>query len=658
VTQPLFQGHLLILAALPLLVLFGWRSPGYRRLAPALLVASALAGLSATILAWRTGQFPVLDLSHILPFPFILGLDRLSSVFVFLIAAVSAAATVFTLPYVERHYSHGRQAWIWVFLPLFVLSMIVVVTAGSAFAFLFGWELMTLFSAALVAVDGDSPERRHNLVIYLLMMHAGAAAVLACFLLFLPYAPGLTFTAIRAAGGVLPPARTIATLLLAFVGFSTKAGVIPIHVWLPKAHPIAPSPVSALMSGLMLKTAIYGLVRFGFDFFPHVDAWWGYTILLAGAVSALLGILYALTERDLKRLLAYSSVENVGITYLGLGSALVFQSQGASTWAGLALVGALAHTVNHAFFKSLLFLGAGSVSLTTHTLNLDELGGLLKRMPFTGASMLVASCSIAGLPFFNGFVGEWLLFRSFLGGATLPNAGAHIALPLAAGILALVGGLSAACFLQVFGIAFLGRPRDVEAEYAEEAPAGMWIGTGLLALACAAVGVYPKLLLGPLSQLASQLTGNQNAADALGLLPAVLPILAIAVLAVVFLAAALPRATRVTATWACGLPGLSPRMQYTATAFSKPLRSVFAVVYKPDRRVEVLPDNRPYFPATVTYRSVRTTSFEQSLYRPAVDAVVAAAQQLRRLHTGNIQMYLLYIFLTLILLLALVRVLR
>jgi len=336
--------------------------------------------------------------------------------------------------------------------------MVFVVTAASAFAFLFGWELMTVFSAALVAVDGDSPERRHNLLIYLLMMHAGAAAVAASFFFYLPLAHGLTFAEIRAAGAILPGHSTIAIYLLALLGFSTKAGVIPVHLWLPRTHPIAPSPVSALMSAVMLKTAVYGLVRFGFDFLPHPAAWWGYLVLLAGMVSSVLGILYALGERDIKRLLAYSSVENIGIIYLGLGAALIFRAYEAPVWASFALVAALAHTVNHALFKRLLFMGAGSVSAATHTLNLDELGGLLSRMPYTGTSLLVACCSIAGLPLFNGFISEWLTFRSFLAGATLPSTLAQIVLPLSAGGLALVGGLSAACFMGLFGTAFLGRP--------------------------------------------------------------------------------------------------------------------------------------------------------------------------------------------------------
>ena len=358
---------------------------------------------------------------------------------------------------------------------------------------------------ALILIEGDSPERRHNVFIYLLMMHAGAAAVAACFFLFLPYSHSLDFAAIRAAGAALPGAIRAAIFLSAFVGFGAKAGLIPLHLWLPRAHPIAPSPVSALMSGIMLKTAVYGFVRFAFDFLGGGPWWSGYAVLLVAAVTGLLGILYAIAEHDLKRLLAYSSVENIGIIFLGLGTSLVFLAHHALLGAALALVAALLHTFNHALFKSLLFLGAGAISNATHSVDLNELGGLQRRMPLTGAAVLVGCCSIAGLPLFNGFVSEWLTFRSFLAGSSLINTKAQIILPLMVGILALIGGLAAACFVKTFGMAFLGRPRSAGAEHAQEAPLGMRVGLGLLAAGCICIGILPGLLLRPLVSLAQVL---------------------------------------------------------------------------------------------------------------------------------------------------------
>jgi hydrogenase-4 component B len=533
------------------------------------------------------------------------------------------------------------------------MSMVVVVTASTLFAFLFGWELMTLFSAGLILIDGDSEERRHSIFVYLLMMHAGAAAVIGAFLLFLPHAGN--FAEMRASATSMPPTLRTAVFLLAFVGFGTKAGIVPLHLWLPRAHPIAPSPVSALMSGVMLKTAIYGFVRFAFDFLGGGPSWWGYLVLLTGCVSGLLGVLYAIAEHDLKRLLAYHSVENIGIIYLGLGAALVFAANHSPVWAALALAAALLHCLNHAIFKSLLFLGAGAISDAAHTVDLEELGGLLKRMPLTGTAFLIACCSIVGLPLFNGFVSEWLTFRSFLAGSEMSNFSAAIILPLAAGVLALIGGLAAACFAKVYGVAFLGRPRSREAAIANEVPLPMQAGMGALAAACVAIGVFPGLVLRSLGKLTAELLPGAELPQAATSLSGILPWIALSALVLVASIAALKRTKRLTATWACGLPGLNERMQYTSTAFSKPLRKVFSQVYKADRTVEVVPDGTPYFPVSISYRSVRTTSFEKSLYRPGVDAIVAAANRLRQLQTGNIQIYLLYIFAALIALLVFMR---
>jgi hydrogenase-4 component B len=481
------------------------------------------------------------------------------------------------------------------------------------------------------------------------MMHAGAAAVVACFLLFLPAAPALEFAAMRAAS--LSSGMRTAVFVLAMIGFGAKAGLIPLHLWLPRAHPMAPTPISALMSGVMLKTAVYGFVRVVFDILGGGPAWWGYVALIAGAVSGLLGILYALAERDLKRLLAYSSVENIGIIFLGLGAALIFMAHGSASWAALALMGALLHTMNHGLFKSALFLGAGAIRHSTHTLDLEGLGGLQKRMPWTGTAFLVACCSIVGLPLFNGFVSEWLTFRSFVAGAALTNVTAMVVLPLMAGVLALIGGLAAACFAKVYGVAFLGRPRSAGAEHASEVPFLMHAAIGALALCCVAAGVMPGFILQPLSAaIAGALHGAAVPAGTEAL-ATTMPWIALTLFSALLAVTAVRGAVRVTATWACGMPGFDHRMQYTSTAFSKPLRKVFSEAYKAERTVEVSPTNETYFPISMTYRSVRTTSYERTLYRPAVDAIVAGAHRLRQLQTGNIQIYLLYIFLALIALL-------
>jgi len=649
VWQSTFWSFLILLGVLVPLTQIDPSARRLRAAGPAFLILGSVAGLSVAGVCLWSGLPVIVRLPTVAFFPVSLTIDRLGALFLFLICSVSLPVAVYSASYIRHHYQAGKARWMWGLTSLFVLSMAVVVTASTGFTFLLGWELMTLVSAGLILVEGDSEDRIHNVYIYLLMMHVGAAAVAACFFLYWPYAPGLEFAALRSASAHLPLGVRGALFLLAFLGFGTKAGIIPFHLWLPRAHPIAPSPVSALMSGVMIKTAIYGLVRFGFDFLGGGPDWWGYLVLAAGAVSGLLGVLYAIAEHDLKRLLAYHSVENIGIIYLGLGSALLLLANGAPDWASLALTAALLHTFNHALFKSLLFLGAGGIAHATHTLDLEEHGGLLRRMPVTGTLFLVGCCSIVGLPLFNGFISEWLTFRSFLYGP------APVVLPLMAGILALIGGLAAACFAKVYGAAFLGRPRSPEADAAVEIPLPMRMGMVLLAAACLVLGIFPLPLMMPLAALAQRLVRGSAVPEEIEFISRVIPWLALMLLGLTAAGFAVRKGQRITATWACGLPSLDARMQYSASAFSKPLRMVFARVYKPERKIEISPAEQPYFPVSVSYHSVRTTSFEKSFYRPIVDRVVGLAHQLRLLQTGNIQVYLLYIFLTLVGLLVFLR---
>jgi hydrogenase-4 component B len=637
------------------LILIVSHAKGARKLAIALILIASLAGCTAAMLGFLGQSLPVLDLSRITPFPFLLVIDRLSAFFLLLVCAVAVPVTIFAVPYFDLHHSEQRRSWTWAFFSLFLLSMIMVVTAATGFAFLVGWELMTLVSAGLIMIEGDSEERRQNVFIYLLMMHAGAAAVATAFFLFLPYSHSLDFGAMRAAGVAMPGGIRTAIFLASFVGFGAKAGLIPLHLWLPRAHPIAPSPVSALMSGIMLKTAIYGFVRFVFDFLGGGPWWGGYAVLIVAAVTGILGILYAIAEHDLKRLLAYSSVENIGIVFLGLGTSLIFLAHHALLGAALALVAALLHSFNHAMFKSLLFLGAGAISNATHSVDLNELGGLQRRMPLTGAGVLIGCCSIAGLPLFNGFVSEWLTFRSLLAGSSLVDTKAQILLPLMIGVLALIGGVAAACFVQVFGVAFLGRPRSVEAEHAQEASLGMRVALLLLAAGCIGIGILPGPLLRPLVSLVQVLIPGAGVPEETLSIARVMPWIAAIIGGTGTFVALLKRRERIARTWACGLPGLSSRMQYTSTVFSKPIRFVFSRVYRPDRKVETFPTAQPYFPVSISYQSVRTTSYERALYRPFVEQIVSLAHRLRRLQTGNIQVYLLYIFLALVSLLTFLR---
>ena len=640
------------------LAAFASRFLSFRALPPSLFTFTGILGLMTAGVSLVRGQTVQLDISARFPFPVAFTIDRLSAFFLVIICAVSVPAAIFSFSYVRAHYHDHRFSWYWSLLSLFVLSMVIVVTSSTVYAFMLGWELMTLTSAGLIVLEGAHDDRRHNLFIYLLMMHAGAAAVLAAFFIFVPHSGGMTFAAIRSVAPAMPSSLRTAVFVLAFAGFGAKAGIIPLHLWLPKAHPIAPSPISALMSGVMLKTAVYGFVRFSFDFLGAPPLWWGYLALAAGAISGVLGVLYALGEHDLKRLLAYHSVENIGIIYLGLGTSLIFLSRHSSVWAALALAAALLHTLNHALFKSLLFLGAGAIHHSTHTLDMEELGGLARRMPILSAAFLVGCCAIVGLPLFNGFVSEWLTYRGFVAGAVFNGSSSDLALPMMVGVLALIGSLAAACFVKVYGITFLARPRTVAAEQAQDVPPSMSLAVSLLGAVCVLIGIFPGIALQPLTTVVSAVIPGAGAPPEIAMISRVMPVAGASILGIVLLTMTIlwtKKLVRIVPTWACGLSGLSPRMQYAAASFSKPIRQVFHSVYRPDRRVEVLPADRRYFPETISYHSVRTTSYERALYRPAVDLLVSAARGLRRLHTGNIQAYLLYIFLMLLSLLLYLR---
>ena len=636
-----------------------WMRAAWVRASVAVITGAALlCGAGVALLAWFRGLAFTLDLSRFSPFPFLLSIDRLSGFFLFLLCSVSIPAVAYSLPYVEHHYEKARATWYWFLLPLFLLSMILVVTGASAFAFFAGWELMTVFSAALIFLEGDSEKSRRDIFLYLVTMQCGAALVISAFMLFAPLAPGLDFASIKAAAGTVDTSLKTAIFLLAFFGFGTKAGLIPLHVWLPRAHPIAPTPVSALMSGIMLKTAVYAFLRFVFDFLGGGPAWGGYLVLVTGAVSAVLGILYALFETDLKRLLAYSSIENIGIIYLAVGGCMISLKNQLPEFAALALLAALLHSLNHAIFKNLLFLGAGAIHSATGTLRLNELGGLLKRMPGLGLAFLVGCVSIAGLPLFNGFVGEWVAFRSFLAGALLPSPVAQVVLPLVAGALALTGALAAACFVNVYGVAFLGRPRNPKIESLPVESISTLVPIAVLAIACIFIGVMPMTLIRPLWSVVEALIpgGNFEAVSRIG---SSIQLVALLVFAALVGTAAINRivrsVVRLAPTWGCGLPSLTTRMQYTATSFSKPLRMVFARAYRSKRKLEISPAEKPYFPTAISYHSQRTTSYERMLYRPIVNSILAAAQQLRRVQTGNIQWYLLYIFVALVFMLLFMR---
>ncbi|HEX6725990.1 MAG TPA: proton-conducting transporter membrane subunit, partial [Nitrospira sp.] len=538
--------------------------------------------------------------------------------------------------------------------------------------FLIVWELMSLVSYFLVVTEHERAEVRYAGLFYLIMTHVGTVFIILTLLVLFYDGGSFSFEAFRHPSQPVPEGMRTLVFLMALIGFGTKAGIVPLHVWLPYAHPVAPSHISALMSGVMIKTAIYALIRVYFDFLGGQFLWWwGFAVLLVGALSALLGVMYALMEHDLKRLLAFHSVENIGIILLGIGAAMIFQSYGLKELAALGLLAGLYHTINHALFKALLFLGAGSLLYATHTRNIEEYGGLLRRMPWTGIFFLIGAVSISGLPPTNGFVSEWLVFQSLFLSFHLPTVFLKLMLPIAAAILALTGVLALTCFAKAFGISFLGQPRSRHARHAEEVPVPMRIGMALLATLCLVLGIAPMVIVPLLDRVVTPLAGisiqgKVLAMDGWALAPVNVefsslstPALALLLVALSLLGLGIAVAfggrlkKRYSKTWGCGIT-LTPRMEYTATGFVQPIKRVFSTVYQPTVKLETefLEESR-YFVKRRHFEFHIEPTFQKYLYDPLVTFFTTMADRLRVIQGGSLHLYLTYIFVTLIALLLL-----
>jgi len=547
--------------------------------------------------------------------------------------------------------------------------MCLVPLAANTMTFAIAWELMSLASYFLVLHDRESKPSIYAGWVYAVMTHAGLACLLAGMLLLGAWTGSLRFEDWRAAAPALSATARNAVFVLLGLGFAGKAGVIPLHVWLPLAHPAAPSHVSALMSGVMIKLGVYGLLRVSFDWLGTGPAWWGVAILVAGAASSVIGVLYALVDHDLKRLLAFHSIENIGIILLGVGSAVLYHSAGLPAPALLGLAAALYHTVNHAAFKALLFLGAGAVVHATGTRNMEELGGLIKRMPWTAACFLVGSAAIAALPPLNGFVSEWLTFVALFQNRHLAAVGLNLVFILGIASLALTGGLAMACFVKAFGITFLALPRSDAAARAHEAPVTMRLAMLTLAASCVALGLGPTLVIPVLGAVAASVLGEASPATVGDWLTlrvsggyASLSTLAIAIalgaaLLVPLVALPLVRASRRTRayeTWGCGRIVQTSRMEYTATAFANPFKRVFDFFYRPTKHldIEFHPESR-FFVERIEYENPARSIFHDWLYRPALDLLRAGARAAGALQSGSANLYLAYILAALLLMLVL-----
>ncbi|MGE5359622.1 MAG: proton-conducting transporter membrane subunit [Bacteroidales bacterium] len=653
------------------------------RLGRAVVAGASLVGAGSSLvlgIAVLTGApRPTLSAPWFALAPLSFGLDALGAFFLLVVGAVALASSLYGLGYTRTvHATPLRLTGAGASLLLLTLSLQVM--ADNAITFLLVWEGMSLAACLLVLAEPDQEGAVSAANWYLGVTHAGFIALVAMFLLLSGGQLGQPFAVLRLAA--IGAGTRHVVFALALFGFASKAGLIPLHVWLPRAHPVAPSHGSALMSGVVLKMGVYGFVRVVFDLLARTDASgalhvapaWGVTVLALGTLSALLGVLYALMQHDLKRLLAYHSIENVGIIFMGLGAALLFQAYGLPLLAGLALVAALFHTLNHACFKGLLFLGAGAVVQATGTRNIEEMGGLIKRMPVTSFTFLVGSMAISALPPLNGFASEWLLFQALLGGVNIPAPAVALIMPVAVGLLALTSGLAAACFVKAFGITFLAIPRSASAERAIEAPMSMRAAMLVLVLLCVGLGIGAFLVVSRLATIVAVLPGLGAAAGLAARstfffpsMPAGLgrmspPAVALALL---LLGALVPLVLRVLSpglglrrsdTWGCGRLGQTPRMQYTATSFAEPLRRVFVEVYRPseDVNVDVHPESR-YFIRGITYESEVRPWIERLVYAPSLALVRRVGQAVGGVQAGSVHLYLAYLCAALIALLLAAR---
>jgi len=594
--------------------------------------------------------------------PFHLRLDALSAFFLLLLGTASAGISVFAAGYFRK--GEGTPPGVLCLLyHLFLAAMAMVMLADDAYVFMVMWELMALASFFLVTANHTIPAIRRAGYLYLLIAHIGALAILLCFGVLQANTGDYTFDNMRAQS--LTPFWASVAFLLAFFGFGAKAGFLPTHIWLPEAHPAAPSPVSALMSGVMLKTAIYGLLRVGFEILPTQLAWWGVLALAVGLATALFGVVFAAIQTDMKRLLAYSSIENIGLLAVGIGLALLFTGYGMTALAALALTAVLYHALNHAFFKSLLFLGTGAVLHATGERNLGKLGGLLRYMPWVGWLALVGTLAAAGLPPLNGFVSEWLLLQSFLFTLGLPGTFVNNLVPVVAAGVALVAALGGYVMVKFFGVIFLGQPR--EPRLASSHDAARWERAGLvwLAAGCVALGLLPAQvisLIDPVTrvlvrdgigpQVASQgwLFLAPVSAERASYSPLLFLLLVAASFALSFL---LVRRLyhgklRRAAPWDCGYPLLNARMQDTAEGFGQPIRQVFEPFFRIDRHLPSPFDRQP------SYRMEASDHFWHWLYLPVAHATEAVSRVVGRLQQGRISTYLMYSFVTLLVMLLLV----
>ncbi|MDD2655981.1 MAG: proton-conducting transporter membrane subunit [Patescibacteria group bacterium] len=634
-------------------------------------IAGSLWGLIFSITAILTKSSLLFDLKTSVFSLFTLSfhIDLLSSFFVFVVSLIVLFCSIYGVGYIKHYYKKYNIGALGFFYNIFIASVILVVTSSNALFFLIFWEIMAVTSYFLIVYEKNDQDNVKAGFLYLVMTYIGTAFIILAFLLLFKYIGSFDFLVIKENIALVPAFIKNIIFVSAFIGFGLKAGIIPLHIWLPAAHPAAPSYVSAILSGVMIKTGIYMMVRLFLDILSPAPYWWGLVILVVGSISSLLGVLYALTEHDIKRLLAYHSIENIGIILLGLGSALTFYSLNLPALALLGLGAALFHTLNHAIFKALLFLSAGSVISQVHTRNMEEYGGLIKYMPQTAFFFLIGSIAISALPPFNGFFSEWLTYQALFQGINQMQFVTQWIFILAAGSLVFTGGLALACFVKAFAATFLARPRSEEVKHAKESPFSMRLGMGALALLTLLFGVFSGYVISLINTVSQSLSIFKNSASAVNISSNqsmtvsdgfssisgmfIFLLLVVATFLVIFVFKKVINKTQKeckTNTWDCGTD-LTPRAEITATGFSRSIILIFKGLLKPtiQNNIEYYDDQNRYLPKSRTITLSISNIYNTYFYQPIHIVINKLSVKAKTIQNGNIDLYITYIFVALML---------
>ncbi|WP_018609263.1 hydrogenase 4 subunit B [Uliginosibacterium gangwonense] len=619
-------------------------------------MAAGVAGLAASLPVLLSGHGMSANLGGPFAFAeFTVRLDPLAAFMVFVISLLATITSLYSLSYVREY--EGRGAWaMGFFMNTFIAAMVALMVVDNAFYFLVFFEMMSLASYFLVVFD-QHDEAVSAGFLYFLIAHAGSVLIMGAFFILYTCSGSMAFESFRQLHLSAPLASIV--FLLAFFGFGAKAGIIPLHSWLPRAHPAAPSHGSALMSGVMVKVGVFGIIKVGIDLLGATSAWWGLVVLGFGAISAVLGVLYALAEKDAKRLLAYSSVENVGIILMGVGVGMIGIATGRPALGILGLLGALYHLINHAVFKGLLFLGAGSILFRTHTKDMEKLGGLGRLMPYTAAACLVGAMAISALPPLNGFVSEWFTYQSLFSMSLDGGFAFRLAGPVAVVMLAITGALAAMCFVKFYGLIFSGKARSEHAAHAHEAPAAMTWAMGLLALIAIALGLCAPLVAPIITRIASSLVGHGALAVAQGtvvfpgdpaqatlstpliaILLLAAPILAILIIGV-FKGERLGRRHGGPA-WACGYEQ-EDRMRVSADGFSKPVSHMFDALFRLRSALDPAPCLHASLQRVIAGATRVEPMWEDKVISPIVRVVQWIGTKVQWLQHGDFRIYCLYV---------------